>query len=98
MEIYGSCIVVTVLIIFICVSLFTVGLTLAMIHLLVKGKVQLQVTPELILYPGSKALKKMSKNKDDDLPFMIVHENPKNQKKPDVMCSTIPINPLKEDE
>lgn len=92
MEVYGSCIIVTVLIIFICISLFTIGLTLAMIHLLVKGKVRLQVTPEPILYPGSKVLKKMSRNKDEDPPFLIFHEN---QKKPDLMCSTIP---MKEDK
>ena len=92
MEVYGSCIIVTVLIIFICVCLFTIGLTLAMIHLLVKGKVRLQVAPEPILYPGDKVLKKMSRNKDEDPPFMIFHEN---QKKPDVMCSTIP---MKEDK
>ena len=92
MEVYGSCIIVTVLIIFICISLFTIGLTLAMIHLLVKGKVRLQVTPEPIFYPGDKALKKMSKDKEDDPPFMIFHEK---QKKPDLMCSTIP---MKEDK
>jgi hypothetical protein len=92
MDVYGSGVLVTILIIFIGISLFTIGLTLVMIHLLVKGKVRLQVTPEPIFYPGAKALKKMCRDKEDDPPFMIIHEK---QKKPDLMCSTIP---MKEDK